>query len=76
MGSQEVHMFTVCVFTFATLFTNKYASMECRENVTQSAVDRAKAECDLISKDPFMTCEMTRMADDKYVVYIRKLDGV
>lgn len=69
-------MFTVCLFTFASLLTDRYTSMECRERVTQEAVDEARVKCAAIDKDPFHTCEMVKMSEDKYVVYIRKMDGV
>jgi hypothetical protein len=42
----------------------------------QEAVDTVRAECAAVAKDPLRTCEMVRMSDTKYAVFIRKLDGV
>lgn len=69
-------MFTICVFAFASLFADHPTSVKCLENISSRGIETARMECAAIARDPFHTCEMERVGENKYAMYIRKLDGV
>lgn len=69
-------MFTICILAYASLFATHPVSTVCGENKTKEQVLETAKLCDTVSKDPLTTCEMVRLNQSKFLVYIRKLDGV
>lgn len=67
-------MFTICVLIFASLSAEHPMKTECRENRSELDVKAADAACSG-SKDPLTTCEMVRVDERSYVIYLRKLEG-